>query len=209
MTAQPEADVQDITPEDKPSLYKAVASAAYSLGNSVSGNATGTSSASRATLSRLRRAAGTAPGDDPIAWGLVIEELLQNLPAYEIGRTDDPSDGEWAAFTALTMFAIHQQSQSLLMHRKHYSIGRAVGELKNASGSESIKARLDALQTAQSANAIQYHLRSIINLLNSYDIPLDYGLLALDLKKLLNPKQRSGVIIRWGRDYVRALPRAS
>jgi len=209
MTALPETEVPEDKSENKATLYTAVAGAVYSLGNSASQKTGAPSSATRATLSRLRRAAGTAPGEDPIAWGMVIEELLPNLPAYEIGRTDEPSNGEWAAFTALTMFAVHQQSQPAFMHRKHYSVGRAVGELKKDSGSESIKARLDVLQTAQSPKAIQYHLRSIINLLNSYDIPLDYGLLALDLKKLLNPEDRAGVIIRWGRDYVRALSKTS
>lgn len=209
MTAQSHSDVSKTTQDDQPTLYNAVSSAVYRLGHDVNEAANQKSGAARATLSRLRRAAGTAPGDDPIAWGLATEELLPNLPAHEIGRSDEPSHGEWAAFTALAMFAIHQQSQSSLMHRPSASIGSAVGELKIASNSESIKARLDALQTAQSKKAIQYHLRSIINLLNSYDIPLDYGLVALDLKKLLIPKQRPGVVIRWGRDYVRALHPAS
>lgn len=192
-------------PQTPPSLYKAISAAVYRLASALNNEHSGSTSYARSTLSRLRRAAGTQPGEDPITWAVVMEELFADLPEYEIGRGDEPSAGEWAAFTAMTMFAFHQQSQKTSMHQKSRSIGHAVGELKVRSGSGSIKSRFDALQTAPTQKAMQYHLRSIISLLNSYDIPLDYGLLGLDLKKLANPKQRTGVIVRWGRDYVRAL----
>lgn len=189
----------------EPSLYQAIASAAYKIASSLTSNHSESTAYARAALSRLRRAAGAQPGDDPTTWVLVMEELLPNIPDHEIGRGDEPSTGEWAAFTAMTMFALHQQSHKTSMHLKRRSIGQAVGELQVKSGSKSIKARFDVLQTAPTPKATQYHLRSIIGLLNSHEIPLDYGLLGQDLKKLRNPKQRPGVIVRWGRDYARAL----
>ena len=193
------------TPQAEPSLYQAVASAVYKIASSLTSDHAESTAYARTALSRLRRAVGAQPGDDPTTWVFVMEELLSNLPEYEIGRGDEPSTGEWAAFTAITMFALHQQSHKTSMHQKRRSVGHALGELRVRSDSKSIKARFDALQTAPTQKALQYHLRSIIGLLNSYEIPLDYGLLGQDLKKLSNPKQRPGVIVRWGRDYVRAM----
>lgn len=202
-TSQPSTKISD-PQESEASLYRAITSAVYKIASSLSSNRSESTAYVRTALSRLRRAAGAQPGDDPMTWVFVMEELLTNLPEHEIGRGDEPSTGEWAAFTAMTMFALHQQSHKTSMHQQHRSIGHAVGELRWRSGSESIKARFDALQTAPTPKALQYHLRSIISLLNSYQIPLDYGLLGQDLKKLRNPKLRPGVIVRWGRDYVRA-----
>lgn len=201
---QPSTEPAD-THQTEPSLYQAIASAVYKLASSLTSDRAESTAHARTALSRLRRAAGAQPGDDPIAWVFVMEDLLMNLPEYEIGRGDEPSSGEWAAFTAMTMFALHQQSHKTSMHLKRRSIGHALGELRVRSDSKSIKARFDALQTAPTHKALQYHLRSIVSMLNSYAIPLDYGLLGQDLKKLSNPKQRPGVIVRWGRDYVRAL----
>lgn len=191
--------------EKQPSLYRAVAAAAYRLQGSATDTAHRPSGASKAVLSRLRRAAGTEPGADPLAWSAIAEEVLGELPEEDIGRGDSPSDAEWAAYTAITLFAIHQQSHRQPMHVAGRSLGQAVAALQLITGSGSIKPRLDSVMLATTPAALRYHLRSLVTLLSSHSIPLDYGRLATDLRKLRRKSERQKVALTWGRDYARAL----
>lgn len=59
----------------------------------------------RAELAKLRRGIGHAPGELPDLWG----SLLQGMPASFYG-TNGPSHEEWAVYLALTLYALHQQS---------------------------------------------------------------------------------------------------
>ena len=115
---------------------------------------------------------------------------------------DEPSRAEWAAYTALTCYAVHQQSQSRPMHVPGTSFGEAVGRLVPRT-SESVKARFDALLTAAGFPAVRYHLRSLVTLLRSEGIPFDYGRFAEDLARLQDPRARDRVLLAWGRDYVK------
>lgn len=193
----------------EPSLYKATASAAHRLQGAVLGADRPSSSTAKATLSRLRRAVGQEPGADPRSWWEVTEQMLGELPEKDLGRGDEASHSEWAAFVAITLFSLHQQSQHRPMHVAGVSLGKAVGTLKHRAGSESIKPRLDAVMVASTEAGIRYHIRSLIGLLRAHEIPLDYGRLAEDLRHLRHPERRRETVIRWGRDYARALHRAS
>ena len=198
-TAAPQATVQP------PSLYRAVASAAHRLQRELLGQNSHLESNARSVLSRLRRAVASDLGEDPLAWWAVSEEVLGDLPEGDIGRGDEPSFSEWAAFTAITLFAVHQQSQSAPMHVAAVDLGRAVGTLRRRSDSGSVKQRLDAVMLAPTPTAQRYHLRSLITLLSSHGIGLDYGRLAEDLRALRHPRSRPGVVVRWGREYAAAL----
>ena len=41
-------------------------------------------------------------------------------------------------------------------------------------------------------------IRSLVSLLRSKELACDYGKLASDLRALMNPKRRPGVLLRWG-----------
>lgn len=182
---------------EKQGFYNSIASALYKLRAAYERG-------DRATLATLRRAAGKTPEKDPMAWSYALETLLPDF-AYA-GTKDEANDAELAAFTALSLYALHQRSLSRPMHQKgKKSLGTAVAELTLASGSKSIKSRLDTLMVARSTSATSYHLRSLISLLNSHEIPLDYAQLASDLWSLNTADKREGVILRWGRDYASAL----
>lgn len=202
-TSTSPADSKDDVPADQ-TLYRAVASAVNRLSGGLLGESHSASAHARGLLSRIRRGAGQAPGQDPVIWSLIMEEVLPELPEHEIGRGAEPTRGEWAAFTAVTLYALHQQSLSQSMHRSARNLGQAVGELRRRSESESIKSRLDALLVSTTPRGLQYHLRSLVGLLNAYEIPLDYGRLAEDLKRLRTPRGRSQVAITWGRGYVQS-----
>lgn len=170
----------------------------------------GRAPAARATLSTLRRAVSRDPGQDPLAWGLVLEGAEGDiLPEHLLGRGDTPSRAEWAAYTALTCYAVHQQSQSRPMHMPGTSFGEAIGQLVPRT-SESVKARFDALLTSAGFPAVRYHLRSLVTLLRSEGIAFDYGRFAEDLARLQDPRTRDRVLLAWGRDYVKGRhPRAT
>ena len=206
--AAPTAAVHSKEGPREPTLYRATASAAHRLQAGVLGADSHAAAEARATLSRLRRAVAQEPGEDPLAWNLMAEDVLGELPPQDIGRGDAPSPAEWAAFVSITLFATHQQSQRAPMHVKGTSVGTAAARLRRATESGSIKQRLDAVMVASTPKALRYHLRSLVSLLAAHGIPLDYGLLAEDLRRLRQPARRNGVLLRWGRDYAAGLSRS-
>lgn len=160
-------------------------------------------SRARATLSRLRRSAGTEPEDHPLAFQEALDALLPGLVADDMGQTSFASPTERAAFHALCLFAVHAQSASTPVHVPDRSFGRAVGMLVAGSESSSLKPRFDALMAARSSASRLIHARSLITLLRGARIGFDYGQFARDLRTLSGPHQNS-VLLRWGRDLVAA-----
>ncbi|MHA7271261.1 type I-E CRISPR-associated protein Cse2/CasB [Arthrobacter sp. HLT1-20] len=159
---------------------------------------------SAATLAMLRRAVGKEPGVDPDIWDVTVV----GLPPWYVGKTDAPSEGEHAAHTAMTLYAVHQQSKTTPMHREGPSLGRAVAKLaKSRSATESpevskaVKRRFDALLTAVTFDELVTHARGLIQQLRAADISLDYGRFAEDLRKLQLADQADSVRRHWGRDY--------
>ena len=156
-----------------------------------------------AELARLRRGAGKTPLESPKLWGDVLgldKEDEQAFPKKYRGKGDNPTNAETAAYTALTLFALHQQSQNQPMHDAEVSFGNAVGKLVGDT-TTSMKKRFDSLLTAQTENARQHYLRSLITLLRSEGIAFDYGRFAVDYMRLLNPATRQKVLYRWNRDF--------
>lgn len=163
-------------------------------------------SAAIAELAQLRRGAGKVPTGYPhlMCMVLVLEnedkEDKQAFPEQCRGKGDRPNDAEIAAYTALTLFALHQQSQNQPMHDAKVSFGRAVGKLVGNTTS-SMKKRFDSLLTAQTENARQHYLRSLITLLRSKSIAFNYGQFAVDYMYLQNPSTRKNVLYRWNSEF--------
>lgn len=156
----------------------------------------------RATLAELRRAVGTPPDRNPIAWQRVLDEVIPTFPPHLIGRGNAHSRSESAAYDALTFFALHMQSQTQPMHVRGVSFGQAVAVLIRRRTSESIKPRFDATLSVRSESTRRYHLRNLITLIRTEHIGLDYGRFATDLAALSDPdtRRRNAVLLRWGRD---------
>ncbi|MGL4306373.1 MAG: type I-E CRISPR-associated protein Cse2/CasB [Mycobacteriaceae bacterium] len=153
-----------------------------------------------ARLARLRRATTAAPGSVPEVW----EDTIGTLDGSLLGKGDEPSLYEYAAHQAITMFALHRQSGTNPVHVRKVSLGSAVRKLAGTKGYEyegPIRKRFLILATAESREEIAHHLRGMIGLLRAEDLPLDYGLLAVDIRKLLVPSQSKSVQLHWGRDY--------
>jgi len=163
-------------------------------------------SAEVAALARLRRGLGKQPGE--------LLDILEFTTAPELvgnWRDDKPSRAEIAAHHCLTLFAMHQQSQSQPMHRSGHRLGKA---LRRLVGSDQLKPenpvvrRFAMLGTADTLDEVVHHLRGLVQLLraNTTPIPLDYGLLAKDLLAWQYPSGPARVRLRWGRDFYTFTP---
>ena len=187
-----------LSPDD--ALDRAVASRVGSLQAAAIAGAPSAS----ARLARLRRAMTTEPGSDPDVWG----DTLGMLPAELLGKGDEPNHVERASHAAMSLFALHQQAQSGPMHKPGETLGRAVERLRAKTGeSESDTGptlrRFHVLATASSLEETLHHLRGMVTVLRGEHLPLDYGRLAVDLRRLQTPSSAPGVRLRWGRDLYR------
>ncbi len=155
----------------------------------------------KAALANLRRGVGHAPGEIPQLWG----EFLQNLPEEMYGRGGQPSREEWAIYTALTLFALHQQGhdpEREPMHKKRQTLGRAVAQLVSDENElERVRRRLNAAATANSMAALAHYLRGLVQLLRAQGIPLDYASLAGDICLYQQSAYTGQVRLRWGQDF--------
>lgn len=155
----------------------------------------------RAQLAELRKITSLNIMDNPLALEKVLFIMKGDFVEKLAGKTDEPSPSEQAAFVALTLFGWHMQSATKPMHTAEISFARACGKLFATGTSDSIKSRVDAMLLARDEKSRLLQIRSLVSLLRSKDLPCDYGKLASDLRALMNPKRRPGVLLRWGRDF--------
>lgn len=154
-----------------------------------------------AALARLRRGAGKQPG--------AVLDILEFTthddfaPRYE-HTNGEPSRYEHAAHVAMTLYAVHQQSQGQRMHQRGQGLGAALRALHTGDPRklpDPLTRRFRMLGTADSFTELAYHLRGAVQLLRSGGIPLDYGLLADQLVDWQRPDRRARVQLRWGREF--------
>lgn len=159
-----------------------------------------------AELAILRRGVSQEPGRDARLVGLTMAGLYEH-PEH---LPDEVQDAERAAYAALTLFAVHQQShRGERMHRRGYSFGRSTRLLGRESrghestGRDAVRARFTALATATTWDEAVRHARGLIQQLRARGIPLDYGQFARDLLALRSPTGADGVRLVWGRHFYR------
>lgn len=156
----------------------------------------------KAQLADLRRGVGHAPGELPELWGAFLQEIPEKLQ----GKNDEdtPTKAEQAIYLALTLYALHQQGQTVSMYKEGEGLGKAARLLVPSGqepGESSIQKRFNMLATATQMPEISHHLRGMIQLLRANGIPLDYVQLAADLYDLQIPEAIPCVRLRWGRDF--------
>lgn len=156
---------------------------------------------SRAALAQLRQAASAQPGTAPAIWALTSEGVPE-MPDAQRERVD------WAIHTAMTQFAIHQQSRDRLMHDPSQPFGRAVRRLAHLTQSvdaevheSPVYKRFTAMAMSTTPTSLLAHSRGIISQLRTHEIPFDYGRYASDLYWFTVPGQAAEVRRRWGRDF--------
>jgi CRISPR system Cascade subunit CasB len=149
-------------------------------------------------LAALRRGLGRETGTVPGMWAFYTTltnsgRLTQQLVAEHV---------------ALTLFGVHQQSQSKPMHVADVGLGRAVRVLhagkdgkKGKFSQEAVNRRFTAAATATSMPELTQHLRGLVSQLNNIGEPIDYTLLFRDLVAWQAPGEIGRIRRRWGSDY--------
>ncbi len=159
-------------------------------------------SGSKALLAQLRRGIGKKPGELPELWGA----FLNSLPEELMSKSGEPSYSEWAIYTALTLFALHQQGHSEPMNSEgeENRLGRAVRKLiHNDDEEENIRLKFSIAACSDDMTELSYRLRTIVKLLSNENIKLDYVDLAEDLFLFQIKKSDNEVRLKWGRDFYR------
>lgn len=130
----------------------------------------------RAELAELRRGVGRQPGDLPALWGALLADMPEQLQG-----SNGPSKAEWAVYTALTLFALHQQGEAgVSMNQPGKTLGGAVRQLAEKTAVEQDWTKSSVLRRE--------------------GIPLDYPQLAEDLYQYQFVDGAPNVRLRWGRD---------
>lgn len=157
----------------------------------------------KAVLAGLRHGAGRHPGSQPVIWGFLLEDMPEEMESYK----GEPSYAEWAVYSALTLYGVHQQSLSLSeqnmdLEGEGQSLGKAMASLVHGEEDEDrIIRRLNVLITSIDFGEVSHHLRGIIQLLRRDKIPLDYPMLAKDLYEFQCMGGSMKVALRWGKDF--------
>lgn len=155
---------------------------------------------SAANLARLRRAVDRAPGTVPEVWELT----LKDVPIPRGYDSPQPARSEYAAHLAITLYALHQQSQSAGMHQPGIGLGTAARRLADKTEAiEAVTRRFQAIGTASEFSEVAYHLRGLVSQFRSAGIALDYAKLADDLYALQDVNRAGDVRLRWGRQFFR------
>ena len=157
---------------------------------------------SKAQLAQLRRGVGKRPGELPELWGI----FLRNMPEELMGKEGRPSYADWAIYTALTLFALHQQGHSEPMHAEgeENRLGRAVKKLAHGEEEEeNVRRKFSITARSDDMEELSYHLKTLVRMLGSNDIKLDYEDLAKDLYRFQFENDADQVRLKWGQDFYR------
>ena len=149
----------------------------------------------RAEVAALRKGANRAPGELPEIWELTRVEVPD-------GAGDAPTREEIAVHTAMTLYAVHQQSRSECMFVPGRGLGRAAHELVGTDEENpSARARFNAPVTSTTVAELRHHLRNLVSLLRSRGIALDHAMLADDIVRFQRPGGAKSVRLAWARQY--------
>lgn len=153
--------------------------------------------AGRGLMADLRHGVGKKPGEIPGLWGMIFDRIPAELTGHK-----EASNAEWAIYTALTLYALHQQGNDTNMHQKDMSVGRAASLLvKDEEDVKRILNRLNLVATAVSQEDLAYHLRGVVQLLKSEKLPLDYARLAKEIYLFFDQERAGAIKLAWGRDF--------
>ncbi|MFD9717840.1 type I-E CRISPR-associated protein Cse2/CasB [Streptomyces sp. NPDC059076] len=108
-----------------------------------------------------------------------------------------------AEHAALALYGLHQQSQSVPMHRRGITIGAALRALHRSGrfSEEAVDRRVAAAVHTTAVPALLYRLRGLITQLRSVQQPIDYDQLMSDVWRWSHPEHRQRVRREWGLAY--------
>ena len=149
----------------------------------------------RGELAALRKGVSRSPGELPEIWELTRVEVPD-------GAGDAPTWEEIAVHTAMTLYAVHQQSRTEPMFSPGVGLGSAAHDLVGRDEENpSARARFNALVTSTTVAELRHHLRSFVSLLRARGIALDHAMLADDVLRFQQPGGAKKVRLAWARQY--------
>ncbi|ANN17249.1 type I-E CRISPR-associated protein Cse2/CasB [Amycolatopsis orientalis] len=159
--------------------------ALYSLHAGASSGIPKRQSECRQALARLRRS---------------LTGSRQQTAAYEIVFRHDPPESEQEVWLLVAgLFATHPQPA----RRGHRSLGSSMRALREKRGDAAAR-RFEQL-LGRERDVLPHHLRQIVRLLASDDIPVNYSSLLDDLVVLMGEGYRDNsahrIRLRWARDF--------
>jgi CRISPR system Cascade subunit CasB len=154
-----------------------------------------------ADMAKLRKGLGRDAGDVPEMWPYYKVVIPDQAAAAGTRRTPE-LDAEHAA---LTLFAVHQQSQGTTMHSAEEHIGDALLKLRSskqfAANPQALDERVNAAATASSVTELVHHLKGLVTLLRGQQLPFDYTQLVDDIADWRWPSSRARIRRQWGAHY--------
>ena len=152
-------------------------------------------SRARGEMAALRKGASRDSGELPEIWELTSVEI----PEY---ASDAPTREEIAVHTAMTLYAVHQQSRTEPMFSPGVGLGSAAHDLVGRDEENpSARARFNALVTSATVAELRHHLRGFVSLLRARGIALDHAMLADDIFRFQQPGGAKKVRLAWARQY--------
>ena len=149
----------------------------------------------RAQVAALRKGVSRSPGELPEIWELTRVEVPD-------GAGDAPTWEEIAVHTAMTLYAVHQQSRTEPMFRPGIGLGSAAHDLVGRDEENpSARARFNALVTSTTVAELRHHLRGFVSLLRARGFALDHAMLADDIVGFQRPGGAKKVRLNWARQY--------
>lgn len=147
---------------------------------------------SKPACAKLRRGVAKPLGKMPELMCYVFFEDLDTEKSFD-----------QALYTALTLYAIHQQGRENNVNEgpQGKSFGSAVKQLLTQENENAIKRRFDKVLTAKDLEELTTHARGLANLMRDSNVTLDYVGFVFDLYKFQNIDRRRDVVLSWGKDY--------
>jgi len=163
-------------------------------------------SATRAILAKLRHGIGKRPGSQPELWDITLNDLPEAL----LSKGLEPTRGEWAIHTALTLYALHQQGKDpkkQSVNSDGISLGTAARNLilSDANNEDAVNRRFNVTVMMDNFGGFCWQLRGIIQLLKAKNIAMDYPMLTEDLYWFQFPERQDSIRLKWGQDFYRTV----
>jgi CRISPR system Cascade subunit CasB len=166
---------------------------------------------SKAALAILRRGVGKAIADSPDTWAYVLADMPEEIAGRYYNGNVTVSECENAAYTALTLYAMHRQGNTGAVNNDT-EFGKSLGAMRRASpNQDGIVRRFNSLISSSDFSEMSYHLRGIIQLMSSSSpvVGFDYCGLAKDLYFYQFPEHSKDVMLSWGREFYKEYKTAS
>jgi CRISPR system Cascade subunit CasB len=139
----------------------------------------------------------------PISYVLEGDEKTERTAYVPRSQRDDVTVG---VHYALALYAAHQQSKNMPMHRPGITLGDAARKLNTAMPSkDGAVNRFRAIHSSDSVTELLGRTRGLVSLLRTYSVPLDYVALADALAVWPHPERRNGLRRHWGMAFQRTL----